>query len=87
MEKYNKVYFTLWLLFSAATLSLTLVLVVNELGEVLDNVAISFILLLFASEVIGFILASSVIDRIPWAYYTHAFFTSMNRRTILYQSF
>jgi len=87
MEKYNKVYFLLWLLFSAVTLSFMFVFVVNELGEILDNVGLSFILLFLTSEVIGFILASLTIDRIPWAYYMHAFFTSMNRRTILYLSF
>jgi hypothetical protein len=87
MEKYNKVYFSLWLLFSAVTLSFMFVFVVNELGEILDDVALSFFLLFFTSEVIGFMLASLTIDRISWAYYVHAFFASMNRRTILHLSF
>jgi inner membrane protein involved in colicin E2 resistance len=95
MEKYNKVYVSLWLLFSAITLAFMLMFVLNSLAgmieadETVENegLALSFLLLLFTSEVIGFILASLTIDRIPWTYYTHAFFTSVNRRTILYQSF
>jgi hypothetical protein len=74
MEKYNKVYALLWLLFSALTLSFMSILVVNELGEILDNIGLSFFLLFITSEVIGFILASLAIDRIPWAYYIHVFF-------------
>jgi hypothetical protein len=71
MEKYNKVYLLLWFLFSAATLSFTVVFVVNQLAEILDNVGLAFFLLVFTSEVIGAILASLTIDRIPWAYYRH----------------
>lgn len=66
MEKYNLVYFALWLLFSAITLSFVLTLVLSELGEMLDSDALSFFLLFFASDVIGFIFASLVIDHISW---------------------
>jgi hypothetical protein len=71
MEKYNKVYLFLWFLFSAVTLSFAAVFVINQLAEILDNIGLSFFLLLFTSEIIGFILASLTIDRIPWAYYMH----------------
>lgn len=66
MEKYNLVYFALWLLFSAITLSFMLTLVLSELGEMLDSDALSFFLLFFASDVIGFIFASLAIDHISW---------------------
>jgi hypothetical protein len=68
MEKYNKVYVALWLLFSAITLSFMLTFVLSDLGEILDNDALSFFLLFFTSDVIGFIFASLVIDRISWTY-------------------
>lgn len=71
MEKYNKVYLLLWFLFSAAILSLTAVFVLTQLAEILDNVGLAFFLLIFTSEIIGVILASLTIDRIPWAYYKH----------------
>jgi hypothetical protein len=68
MEKYNKVYFALWLLFSAATLSFMMVFVLSTLTEMFDEgiVTMSFFLMLFASEVIGFAIASLVIDRVSW---------------------
>jgi hypothetical protein len=72
MEKYNKVYLALWLLFSVTTLAFMLMFVLNNLGgmieldENLENegLVLSFFLLFFTSEVTGFILASSTIDRI-----------------------
>ncbi len=68
MEKYNKIYLILWLLFSAVTLSFMLVFVFSVLAEMLDEatVTLSFFLLFFTSEIIGFAIASLVIDRIPW---------------------
>jgi hypothetical protein len=82
MEKYNKVYLALWLLFSAITLAFMIVFALNnlagmiEVDETVENegLALSFLLLFFASEVIGFILATLTIDRISWAYYMHAKF-------------
>jgi hypothetical protein len=68
MEKYNKVYVVLWLLFSAIILSFMLTFVLNELGEMLDNEALSFFLLFFTSDVIGFIFASLAIDHISWTH-------------------
>jgi hypothetical protein len=68
MEKYNKVYFILWLLFSAVTLSFMFAFVLSALGEILDEatVTLSFFLLFFASEIIGLAIASLVIDRVSW---------------------
>jgi len=66
MEKYNKVYVALWLLFSAIILSFMLTFVHGELGEMLDNDALSFFLLFFTSDVVGFIFASLAIDRVSW---------------------
>jgi hypothetical protein len=68
MEKYNKVYLVLWLLFSAVTLSFMLVFVLNALAEMLDEatVTLSFFLLFLTSEIIGFAIASLAIDRISW---------------------
>jgi hypothetical protein len=68
MEKYNKVYLVLWLLFSAVTLSFMLVFVLSALSEILDeaNVTLSFFLLFLTSEIIGFAIASLAIDRISW---------------------
>ena len=68
MEKYNKVYLLLWLLFSVVTLSFMLVFVLSALAEMLDEatVTLSFFLLFLTSEVIGFAIASLVIDRISW---------------------
>jgi len=82
MERYNKVYLALWLLFSAVTLAVMTTFVLNnlagmiEVDEMLENegLALSFLLLFFTSMVIGVILATLAIDRIPWAYQTHAFF-------------
>jgi len=76
MEKYNKVYLALWLLFSAIMLAVMAAVLLNsmavmiDLDEVLEDegLALSFLLLFFISEVIGVILASLTIDRIPWAY-------------------
>ncbi|HVP93381.1 MAG TPA: hypothetical protein VMS94_06555 [Acidobacteriota bacterium] len=68
MEKYNKVYVALWLLFSAIILSFTLAFVHGELGEILDNDALSFFLLFFISDIVGFIFASLAIDRLPSTY-------------------
>jgi len=73
MEKYNKVYFALWVLLSALTLALLTVLILNsmaplfELDEDLvgEGIALSFLLLLFMSEIIGAGLATFVINRIP----------------------
>jgi hypothetical protein len=78
MERYNKVYFAIWLLFTAITLAFTIVFVLNNLAGMLDvdetfeseGLALSFFLLFLASEVIGFILATSTIDRIPWLTHT-----------------
>jgi uncharacterized membrane protein YwzB len=49
-----------------------------EVDEMLENegLALSFLLLSFTSIVIGVILATLTIDRIPWSYQMHAFFTS-----------
>jgi len=68
MEKYNKVYLILWLLFSAVTLSFMLTFILSVLAEMLDEatVTLSFFLLFFTSEIIGFAIASLVIDRISW---------------------
>lgn len=68
MEKYNKVYVALWLLFSAIILSFMLTFVHGELGEMLDNDALSFFLLFFTSDIVGFIFASLAINHISWTY-------------------
>jgi hypothetical protein len=76
MEKYNKVYLALWLLFSAITLAVMATVLLNSMAVMLDldevlvdeGLALSFLLLFFISEIIGVILASLTIDRIPWAY-------------------
>ena len=72
MEKYNKVYFALWALFSAMVFFIMLVSVLSQLGEWVDNFFLSFFLLILFSELLGFGLASLVINRIfaniynPW---------------------
>jgi hypothetical protein len=74
MEKYNKVYFGLWLLFIAITLAFTIISVHNnlagmlEVDEMLENegLALSFLLLFLTSVIVGFILATLTIDRVPW---------------------
>ena len=74
-EKYNKVYLALWLLFSAITLAFMMMLFLNSLAGMIDveemvedeGLALSFLLLFFTSEVIGFTLASLTIDRTTWA--------------------
>jgi glucan phosphoethanolaminetransferase (alkaline phosphatase superfamily) len=72
MEKYNRVYFALWALFSVMVFFITLVSVLNQLGEWVDNIFLSFFLLILFSELLGFGLASLVINRIfaniynPW---------------------
>jgi len=84
MERYNKVYFALWLLFIAVTLAFTIMFVHNnlagmlEVDELIENegLALSFLLLSLSSAVVGFILATLTIDRIPWAYQMHTFSTS-----------
>lgn len=75
MEKYNKVYFLLWLLFSVVVLVLSMLVLNNvevmiELDENLENegLVLSFILMILISEVIGAVLARSTIDRIPRVY-------------------
>lgn len=60
-----------------------LAFVVSELGEILDNVAMSFLLLFLTSEVIGSILASLAVDRIPWAYNVHVVFVLISCRAML----
>lgn len=87
MEKYNKVYFAVWLLFSAITLSLMVTFVLSELGEILDNMALSFFLLFLTSEIVGFIFASLTISHISQAYNMHIIFTLTNHRTIPHHSF
>ena len=86
MEKYNKIYLALWLLFSVITLSFMLTFVLSELGEILDNVALAFFLSFFISEILGFVFASLVIDRVSWAYYLRGVFALINHRTVVYQS-
>jgi inner membrane protein involved in colicin E2 resistance len=76
MEKYNKVYLALWLLFIAITFALMVTFVLNSLAVMIDldevlegeGLALSFLLLFFISEVVGVTLASLTIDRIPWAH-------------------
>jgi hypothetical protein len=79
MEKYNKVYLALWLLFSAIVLLFMLVFLLGQLAETLDSeilenagLALSFLLLFVASEIVGFVLATLAIDRISWAYCMNA---------------
>lgn len=80
MEKYNQVYLALWLLFSAITFALMVIFVLSSLAVMIDldevlveeGLAVSFLLLFFMSMVIGFVLATLTIDRIPWAYYLSA---------------
>ena len=72
MEKYNGVYFALWALFSVTVFFITLVFGLNRLGEWVDNISLSFFLLILFSELLGFGLASLAINRIsaniynPW---------------------
>jgi len=76
MEKYNKVYLALWLLFSAITLAVMATVLLNSMAVLIDldevlvdeGLAVSFFLLFFVSEIIGAVLATLTIDRIPWAY-------------------
>jgi hypothetical protein len=76
MEKYNKVYLALWLLFSAITLAVMATVLLNSMAVMIDldevlvdeGLAVSFFLLFFISEIIGAVLATLTIDRIPWAY-------------------
>ena len=65
MEKYNRVHFEPWALFSARILFITLVFLflLNRLGEWLDNISLSFILLIPFSQLLGFGLASPAINR------------------------
>jgi hypothetical protein len=84
MEKYNKVYLALWLLFSAIILSFMLTFALGELAEILDNVTLSFFLLFLTSDVIGFIFASLIIDRISWAYNVRLIFALISHRTIIH---
>jgi len=71
MEKYNKTYFAVWILLSALVLSITFVTVLDDVEGLLDplmaedSVGLSLIILFFASEILGFILASLVIDHLP----------------------
>ena len=84
MERYNKVYFALWLLFIAVTFAFTIVFALNNLAGIIEvdesieneGLALSFFLLFLTSIIVGFILATLTIDRIPWAHQMHAFFTS-----------
>lgn len=72
MEKYNKTYCAVWILLSALVFSITLVTVLDDVAGVLDplmdedSFGLSFIILFFASEVLGFILASMIVNRLPW---------------------
>jgi hypothetical protein len=76
VEKYNKVYFALWLLFSAITLGVMATVLLNSMAVMIDldevladeGLALSFLLLFFISEIIGAVLATITINRIPWAY-------------------
>jgi hypothetical protein len=71
MEKFNKTYFAVWILLSALVLSVALVTMLDDIAGLLDplmaedSVGLSFIVLFFASEILGFILASLVIDHLP----------------------
>jgi len=83
MERYNKVYLAIWLFFSAITFALMMIFVFSnlattiEVDEMIENegLALSFLLLLFMSEIIGFMLARLTVDRIPWACQMYAIFT------------
>lgn len=72
MEKYNKTYFVAWILLSALVLSVALVTVLDDVAGLLDplmtedSAGLSFITLFFASEILGFVLASLVVSRLPW---------------------
>ncbi len=76
-DRYNKVLLGLWVLFSAAIFAILVTLVLNSMAPLLDldemlvdeGVAVSFLLLFFVSEIVGVILASKTIDRVPWAYH------------------
>ncbi len=72
MDRYNKIYFILWLLFSMLVLSVTSVTRLGGLAGVLDplmtenSVGLSFIIFLLVSELLGFLLASFTISRTSW---------------------
>ncbi len=63
------------MLFSAVTFAILVTLVLNSMAPLLDldemlldeGVAVSFLLLFFVSEILGVVLASKTIDRVPWA--------------------
>jgi len=82
VEKYNKLYLALWLLFSAAVFTLMAVSLLDSLSQALqvdesvenEGLGLSFLLLFFASEIVGFVLATLTIHRISWAHYVHVFF-------------
>ncbi|HVP16997.1 MAG TPA: hypothetical protein VMT42_06495 [candidate division Zixibacteria bacterium] len=65
MEKYNKLHLLLWVLLSAITLFITLIVLLDPLTEIYDNMSIWFFFLFFCSEVIGVILSTLIIDHIP----------------------
>jgi hypothetical protein len=62
MEKYNRLHLLLWVLMSAITLFITLIVLLDPLTEIYDNMSIWFLFLLFCSEVIGAILSTLIID-------------------------
>jgi hypothetical protein len=62
MEKYNKLHLLLWLLLSAITLFVTLIVLLDPLTEIYDNMSIWFFFLFFCSEVIGAILSTLIMD-------------------------
>jgi hypothetical protein len=68
VERYNKIYLALWVLFSAVALTFMLAFIIYPLTELYDNMALWFFLLLFSSEVIGIIFASLLIDRVSFLY-------------------
>jgi hypothetical protein len=64
MEKYNRLHLLLWVLLSAITLFITLIVLLDPLTEIYDNMSIWFFFLFFCSEVIGAILSTLIIDHI-----------------------
>ena len=65
MEKYNKLHLLLWVLLSAITLFMMLIVLLDPLLEIYDNMSIWFFFLFFCSEVIGAILSILIINHIP----------------------
>ncbi len=85
MERYNKIFLAFWVLLSAVIFAFLGAFVLGSLPPIFDveeslegeSLAVSFLLFFLLSEVIGFLLARTAVERIGWANRTPSF-SSMN---------